>query len=110
MLGFHGHFATKSRHYSITLTSLRQARVDHTRRQARELRRLPGNDDVDREPERVSQWTFAGIGYRHPGDAWLAEMSAAHARERRQLARAEMGLIRAEQRALLDEIGDQVLT
>ena len=36
MLGFRGHFASKSRRYSTTLGRLRQARRDHVRRQIRE--------------------------------------------------------------------------
>ena len=33
MLGYRGHFATKSRRYSTTLRALRAARADYRRRQ-----------------------------------------------------------------------------
>jgi hypothetical protein len=35
----------------------------------------------------VGDWTFAGIGYVSAGDAALAMVGAAHARERRELLR-----------------------
>ena len=41
MLGFRGHFATKSRRYSTTLGRLRQARRDYTRRTQLRRRRRP---------------------------------------------------------------------
>ncbi|MGI5284309.1 replication initiator [Nonomuraea polychroma] len=39
MLGFRGHFSTKSRAYSTTLTALRRARLAY--REAQERRRMP---------------------------------------------------------------------
>ncbi|GAA3296270.1 hypothetical protein GCM10020295_25630 [Streptomyces cinereospinus] len=36
MLGFRGHFSTKSRAYSVTLGALRQERADHNEALARE--------------------------------------------------------------------------
>ncbi|MGV9600933.1 replication initiator [Streptosporangium sandarakinum] len=41
MLGYRGHFSTKSRHYSITLGDLRQACADYQVRQARSILGLP---------------------------------------------------------------------
>ena len=90
MLGFRGHFASKSRRYSTTLGRLRQARRDHVRRTAEPL---PGGepvrvgDDADlAELEAdttlvVGSWRFAGIGWLTAGDAALAAASAARARD-----------------------------
>ncbi|MEU7984434.1 replication initiator [Streptosporangium canum] len=49
MLGYRGHFSTKSRRYSISLGDLRQARADHRAGQARSILGLPA---PDREEER----------------------------------------------------------
>ncbi|MEU1625807.1 replication initiator [Streptomyces sp. NPDC020096] len=58
MLGYRGHFSTKSRRYSTTLTALRQARAEH--RAEQQLAAL-GFDD--RETVTIGQWRFAGRGY-----------------------------------------------
>jgi hypothetical protein len=92
MLGFRGHFATKSRRYSTTLGAIREERRRFRRRQARqEPRRLhdPARDeDLDGEDTTlvIARWRFAGIGYLTSGDAALAASAAARARERRQAA------------------------
>lgn len=75
-LGFRGHFSTKSRRYSTTLTALRQARIDFHRQ------------DNDATPE-SDEWQFDGTGYLTAGDAALARTAALHERERRQLRRLE---------------------
>jgi hypothetical protein len=87
MLGFRGHFSTKSRRYSTTLGTLRRARADHQRRVERRARGLP--DDDEDTTLVVGDWRFAGVGYFTTGDAVLAAASAARAREWRQLARLE---------------------
>jgi replication initiator protein RepSA len=83
MLGYGGHFLTKSRRYSVTFGQLRQARTDH-RRQLRP----PGSDrdswgrPLDETVVLVlpKQWTYEGIG--HTVDfAQLALAAAARARE-----------------------------
>ncbi|MFI6250246.1 replication initiator [Streptomyces sp. NPDC051016] len=66
MLGYGGHFSTKSRRYSTTLTALRQARADH---RAAEQRTLLGL--ADRSTVTVGQWRYAGRGYS-PEAALLA--------------------------------------
>ncbi|MBO0865709.1 MAG: hypothetical protein J2P16_11635, partial [Mycobacterium sp.] len=90
MLGFRGHFATKSRRYSITLGRLRRARRRWQLAQLRKQRgRGPvveaGREDEDLDGEDttlvIGSWTFAGIGWRTAGDAALAAESAALARE-----------------------------
>ncbi|MEC3994641.1 replication initiator protein RepSA [Actinacidiphila sp. DG2A-62] len=73
MLGFRGHFSTKSRRYSTTLGALRQVRADYRARQERRERGLPDPDDA---PEgstlTLAHWTYAGHGHT-PGESWLAQ-------------------------------------
>ncbi|MBZ6192997.1 replication initiation protein [Streptomyces olivaceus] len=66
MLGYGGHFSTKSRRYSTTLTALRQARADHRAEQQRASLGLTGYTTVT-----VGQWRYAGRGYS-PEAALLA--------------------------------------
>ncbi|MFJ2174196.1 replication initiator protein RepSA [Streptomyces sp. NPDC087851] len=72
MLGFRGHFSTKSRRYSTTLGALRQVRADFRARQECQERGLP---DPDEAPEGstlvLAHWTYAGHGHT-PGESWLA--------------------------------------
>ena len=68
MLGFRGHFATKSRGYSTTLGALRDARADY---------RAQRDPQADGEPDDestivVAAWEFIGAGYLNPGDVLLA--------------------------------------
>ena len=85
MLGYGGHFLTKSRRYSVTFGQLRAARADH-RRAARPTD--PGHDAWGRPLDETvvlvlgTTWTYAGIGHNTatPG-AELATASAAYARE-----------------------------
>ncbi len=58
MLGYGGHFSTKSRRYSTTLTALREARTEH---RAEEQRTALGLDD--RPTATVGHWRYAGRGY-----------------------------------------------
>jgi hypothetical protein len=58
MLGYGGHFSTKSRHYSTTLTALREARTAH---RAEEQRTALGLND--RPTATVGHWRYAGRGY-----------------------------------------------
>ncbi|MQA87721.1 MAG: replication initiation protein [Streptosporangiales bacterium] len=69
MLGFRGHFSTKSRRYSTTLGALRAARADHQRERHVTTGRLPlfEEDTV----LVVNHWQYAGRGHS-PGDALLA--------------------------------------
>ncbi|MEU3099281.1 replication initiator [Streptomyces sp. NPDC006967] len=66
MLGYGGHFSTKSRRYSTTLTALRQARADHRAEQQRDALGLPEHSTVT-----VGYWRYAGRGYS-PEAALLA--------------------------------------
>ncbi|MFC5139778.1 replication initiator [Actinomycetospora rhizophila] len=90
MLGFGGHFSTRSRRYSTTLGALRQARRDWRRAHAPH----PDEDDelADEDTTEVvlNSLAFAGIGWHTSADALLANTSAAHARARRRAARDEL--------------------
>ncbi|MEV5824816.1 replication initiator [Spirillospora sp. NPDC052242] len=69
MLGFRGHFSTKSRRYSTTLGRLRAARVEHNARQHEiTTGRLPLTDDD--HVLVVSHWRYLGQGMT-PGEALL---------------------------------------
>jgi len=82
MLAFRGHFASKSRHFSVTLGSLRQARHDWRLGQTADTDRP---DDVAESTLVVGEWEFLGLGYLTSGDAALAASIAAQAREARAL-------------------------
>lgn len=86
MLGFRGHFASKSRSYSTTLGAIRRERRAYRQRQAAEHARelLPDEQDTTLV---VAHWEFAGVGYLTNGDTALALSAAARAREQRQAAR-----------------------
>jgi hypothetical protein len=84
MLGFRGHFASKSRRYSTTLGAIRRERHAYRQLQATDqVRELLDEDTI----LVVSHWEFAGQGYRTSGDTALALSAATRARERRQAAR-----------------------
>ena len=88
MLGFRGHFGTKSRHFSTTLGELRQARRDWKANPAdtRSDALLDVRADeaaVGDEVLVIGSWRFAGMGWLTNGDAALAADAAARARERR---------------------------
>ncbi|TQJ90013.1 replication initiator protein RepSA [Streptomyces sp. SLBN-31] len=84
MLGFRGHFSSKSRRYSTTLGTLRQARADYRAAQEREA---PGLDDV--QPDTVlvlADWQYAGHGHT-PGESLLAASIARDLQLNRETAR-----------------------
>ena len=93
MLGFRGHWSTKSRRYSTTFTVLRRARVAFAKR-----RRASGGVPLDAwdRPEDdqavivVASWVYVGTGYETEGERWLALSAAARAREQRRIAREEL--------------------
>ncbi|MDF3141027.1 MULTISPECIES: replication initiator [unclassified Streptomyces] len=67
MLGFRGHFSTKSRRYSTTLGALRSARAEWRRAQAA----APNGPEHDTTYV-LAHWVFAGTGLSDT-EAWLAE-------------------------------------
>lgn len=86
MLGYRGHFATKSRRYSTTMRALRTARRDWRRRQHPAPSQQPGEHPAIR----LTDLQWAGRGWRTSGDALLALSAAARAREHRRVAREEI--------------------
>jgi hypothetical protein len=94
MLGFGGHWSTKSRRYSTTFTVLRRARVAFAkRRRARDGVSLDawGRPEDDQAVTVVASWVYVGSGYKTTGEAWLATSAAARAREVRRIAKEELG-------------------
>jgi hypothetical protein len=72
MLGFRGHFSTKSRAYSVTLGALRQERADHNEALTRERAARAGHPLPDPDTVLVlSHWRFAGTGLT-AAEAWLS--------------------------------------
>ncbi len=67
MLGFRGHFSTKSRRYSTTLGALRTARAEWRRAQA--LAAAETDPDTTLV---LAHWVYAGTGLTD-AEAWLAE-------------------------------------
>jgi hypothetical protein len=93
MLGFGGHFLTKARHYSVTFSALRQARIIYRRHQENgpDYAAFQGQDQVDTETTVVlTSLSYAGTGWRTFGDALLANTAADQARKRREIAREEL--------------------
>lgn len=89
MLGFGGHFATKSRRYSTTMGALRAARRPQHRDGATVHAIGPGDavDVADTADDStvlvINHWQHVGNGWRTAGDAALAAMAADAARQRR---------------------------
>ncbi|MFI6944307.1 replication initiator protein RepSA [Streptomyces sp. NPDC050418] len=87
MLGFRGHFSTKSRRYSTTLGALRQVRADFRARQDRKARGYTEDlDDQEGSTLVLAHWTYAGHGHT-PGESLLAESIARDIRLNRETAR-----------------------
>ncbi|MEU9579130.1 replication initiator protein RepSA [Streptomyces chilikensis] len=90
MLGFRGHFSTKSRCYSTTLGALRQIRADY--RAAQEHEALGDPDTV----LVLADWQYAGHGHT-PGESVLAATIARGLQLNRETARE----------ALRDQLADE---
>jgi hypothetical protein len=93
MLGFRGHWSTKSRRYSTTMTILRRSRVAFARRRrARDGIPLDafGRAEDDQAVIVVASWVYVGSGYATEGERWLALSAAARAREHRRIAWEEL--------------------
>ncbi|MFB7594213.1 replication initiator [Streptomyces sp. NPDC056160] len=67
MLGFRGHFSTKSRRYSTTLGALRDARAEWRRAQAAAVQPMGGPETT----YVLAHWVFAGTGLS-AAEAWLS--------------------------------------
>ncbi|WP_438819023.1 replication initiator protein RepSA [Streptomyces hilarionis] len=87
MLGFRGHFLTKSRRYSSTFAERRQVRADFRARQERRERGLSeALDDSEGSTLVLAHWSYAGHGHT-PGESWLAASIAKDIRLNRETAR-----------------------
>ena len=89
MLGFRGHFATKSRRYSVTLGRLRAERRTWRQRHTPDRTGPTSTTRTSTTPRSSStgSWEFVGLGWLTTGDAALAASAAARAREHRDVAR-----------------------
>ncbi|GLV80052.1 replication initiator [Streptomyces hygroscopicus] len=67
MLGFRGHFSTKSRRYSTTLGALRDARAAWRRAQA-----AVSDSGPDETTLVLAHWVYAGTGLT-PAEEWLTD-------------------------------------
>ena len=83
MLGYGGHFLTKSRRYSVTFGQLRRARTEHRQRQRHPCgQHDPWGRPLDETVVLVlSTWTYDGPGHILVPGAELALSSAARARD-----------------------------
>jgi hypothetical protein len=88
MLGFGGHFLTKSRRYSITFRILRERRIVYRRAEHSSIEdaRPPAEDTT----LIVNFLQFVGAGWHTTGDALLANTAATLARERQHVGREEL--------------------
>ncbi|MFJ2566057.1 replication initiator protein RepSA [Streptomyces sp. NPDC087568] len=94
MLGFRGHFSSKSRRYSTTLGVLRQARADYRATQEAAVLGLE-----DREPDTVlvlTDWQYGGHGHT-PGESALAASIARDLQLNRETARDALNGIAADE-------------
>ncbi|MCA1605999.1 MAG: replication initiator protein [Acidobacteria bacterium] len=78
MLGYGGHFSTKSRCYSTTLGAMRFDRAEYRAREAREAAGAPPLPDVPLI--RYGSWQVAGTGYATAAESRWAEGIRAHHR------------------------------
>ncbi|MFK8908906.1 replication initiator [Streptomyces sp. YS-3] len=96
MLGFRGHFSTKSRQYSTTLSALRQVRADYRAAQHRVALGLPAPDAVPEETTlTLAHWAYAGHGHT-PGESWLAANIRRDIEQNRQTGREERAVLMVE--------------
>ncbi|MGN9791825.1 replication initiator protein RepSA [Streptomyces sp. OZ13] len=89
MLGFRGHFSTKSRRYSTTLGALRQIRADY---------RAAQDHDALGDPDTVlvlASWEYAGHGHT-PGESALAATIARDIQLNRETAREALADLEGE--------------
>jgi hypothetical protein len=89
MLGFGGHFATKSRRYSTTHRQLRADRRTWHQEQHRRHSPFVARQSDEETTLVIGTLTFAGMGWQTPADQLLATSAAARAREYRRAAKQE---------------------
>jgi hypothetical protein len=79
MLGFRGHFLTKSKHYSTTFGAIRGER--------RAFRAAEALDRLGVEPDTVlvvNDWAYTGSGYHNDAERELASAIAERVRDHRR--------------------------
>lgn len=101
MLGFRGHFSSKSRRYSCTLGALRRARrrwqqiTTDAKRTGTPLdtadleARLLADDEDDETTLVISSWAYMSTGWRNESETALALAAAGRAREYAQWRTAQ---------------------
>ena len=100
MLGFRGHFASKSRRYSVTLGALRRARrraqalIAQSRAEGRPLDLAALEADLLAEDDTettlvIGHWHYVGSGWNTEAERVLAIAAAARAREYAQWRAAQ---------------------
>jgi Replication initiator protein, pSAM2 len=91
MLGYRGHFLTKSRCYSVTFTRLRQDRITYRHQQHHPNgEKDPWGRHLDDRIVLVeASWHYAGTGHATTAERALALAAAARAREHKRIAREE---------------------
>ncbi|MFG1608358.1 replication initiator [Actinoplanes sp. NPDC049265] len=94
MLGFGGHFLTKSRRYSTTFGRLREQRIVF-RRNASSGPDSPAEAPTEPTTLIVNFLQFVGAGWHTTADALLANTSAAMAREHAEAARQALPTLAA---------------
>lgn len=88
--GYGGHFSTKSRRYSTTMTALRAARAEFRSQQTRKRLGVTGALVVDAE------LSFAGAGYAGEVERKIAEGIRRDIAENREIAREEIAHLEAQ--------------
>ncbi|WP_343072964.1 replication initiator [Sphaerisporangium rubeum] len=86
ILGYRGHFSTKSRYYSTALGAVRQARADHQAEASRQRRGLPDLDT--RQTVTAGEWRYVGSGHRD-GEHFWAELARQQISTARRIAREQ---------------------
>ncbi|MER7967871.1 replication initiator protein RepSA [Streptomyces sp. NPDC096080] len=86
MLGFRGHFSSKSRRYSTTLGALRQARADFRAEQERAALGIDVENLAADTVLVIADWRYAGHGHT-PGESALAATIARDLQLNRETAR-----------------------
>ncbi|GAA3220001.1 replication initiator protein RepSA [Actinocorallia longicatena] len=71
MLGYGGHFSSKSRHYSVTLTELRRARADHAAALARQA---AGRPEPNPDHLTLADWRYVGSGLLNGEHFWAEQV------------------------------------
>jgi hypothetical protein len=96
-VGFPGHFSSKSRAYSTTLGSLREARAQYRRGRRTDPWGRPHDDEAVTS---LASLGYAGTGHLHPADALIARTNA-------ELARKQAAAIREarQERPTRDDAG-----